>query len=78
MLRRMEKEFGDITKDPINGVVIEKDPQNQLYWNVLIAGPADTPYVGGQFKVRVTFPENYPFRMPDFKFETLIWHPNVL
>merc|ERR1712137_1046760 len=33
--------------------------------------------MGGIFKVDVKFPENYPFKAPNFKFTTKIYHPNI-
>lgn len=40
-------------------------------------GPPDTPYEGGKFLVDVKIPTDYPFRPPQMKFKTKIWHPNV-
>jgi hypothetical protein len=32
---------------------------------------------GGKFKMELTFPVNYPFTPPKFKFLTPIYHPNI-
>lgn len=35
------------------------------------------PYNLKAFKLRISFPEEYPFRPPTVKFTTKIYHPNV-
>jgi ubiquitin-protein ligase len=37
----------------------------------------DTAYEGGTFIVDIQIPDEYPFRPPKMKFDTLIYHPNV-
>lgn len=32
--------------------------------------------LGGFFKVRLSFPKEYPLLPPKMKFESQIWHPN--
>lgn len=34
--------------------------------------------VGGFFKARLSFPEDYPHGPPTMRFETPIWHPNSM
>jgi ubiquitin-protein ligase len=78
---RIPKELADIndkiSKNELEGVIIETDPSNNFLWRILVAGPKGTPYEGGVFKLACKFPEQYPFKPPQIKFETKIYHPNV-
>lgn len=52
--------------------------ENIFDWSVaLIVLNPDSLYYGGYFKARISFPRNYPFSPPDFRFERPLWHPNV-
>ena len=51
---------------------------NNMYtWKVTMLGPKDSPYEGGIFTIKITFPEDYPNHGPDFKFINKIYHLNV-
>ena len=74
--RRTQIELERLQRNPINGVQIEEiEP---MLWLATIDGPVGTPYAGGKFRLRISFPNEYPFKMPEFKFETQIWYPNVI
>ena len=54
------------------------DPQyGDSVWNITMDGPKDSPYMGGKFKIRITFPSNYPTEKPNFEFLTPICHINI-
>jgi len=44
---------------------------------VALAGPGDTPYAGGLFKLELFLPEDYPMAPPKVRFLTKIYHPNI-
>lgn len=43
----------------------------------MLIGPADSPYSGGKFGLKIVLPPNYPFTAPIVTFHTRIYHPNV-
>ncbi|PWN97584.1 putative ubiquitin--protein ligase hus5 [Tilletiopsis washingtonensis] len=50
---------------------------NLLVWDVGIPGKAGTPWAGGMYKLKMTFPEEYPAKPPKCKFTPPLFHPNV-
>ena len=50
---------------------------NPYIWNCVFIGPKNTPYSGGFFKLKLSFPEGYPDKGPEINFITKIYHPNI-
>jgi len=74
--KRILKELTDINQQPPAGCTIStNDDINN--WEVIMQGPADSVYEGGNFKIHVTLPKDYPFKPPGISFKTKIYHPNV-
>lgn len=63
--------------EPVPGIVAEPDEGNARYFHVVIAGPQDSPFEGGTFKLELFLPEEYPMAAPKVRFMTKIYHPNV-
>ena len=64
--------------DYIEAHVLMIAPVGDLnHWCCDILGPADTPYAGGCFELKLTVPDDYPFRPPAATFVTKILHPNI-
>ena len=80
--RRLQKEVADILKDPQAGVTLTS-PDNSTEitdftrFKGHFSGPPDTPYEGGKYEVDIRITPEYPFRPPEMRFKTKIWHPNV-
>ena len=53
------------------------DEPGLLGCHVLLPGPEDTPYAGGNYTVSIILPKAFPFKSPSVAFQTPIWHPNV-
>jgi ubiquitin-conjugating enzyme E2 D/E len=67
-----------LEKDPLEFVIsIESVGDNISEWDVTLMGPSDSPYVGGKFVLRMTFPKQYPFQAPQLTFQTKVYHPSV-
>merc|ERR1712178_67899 len=75
--KRIIKETQRLMADPAPGISACPSEENQRYFNVIIMGPADTPYHGGMFKLELFLPEDYPMSAPKVRFLTKIYHPNI-
>ncbi|KAF2861908.1 hypothetical protein K470DRAFT_256449 [Piedraia hortae CBS 480.64] len=72
----LSNEFQSLSKQPWTNISLIDD--NIFAWSVaLIVLDPDSLYYGGYFKAKMTFPENYPYAPPEFKFVTPLWHPNI-
>lgn len=74
---RINKETIKLQSDPIVGIYAEAQKDNPRHFNVMIAGPKDSPYEGGLFKLQLYLPEDYPMVPPKVLFMTKIYHPNI-
>ena len=77
MQNRINKELQDLSNNPLEGCSISLQNDNFYHWIATLHGPDNSSYAGGRFLVSVILPENYPFRPPDVKFLTKIYHVNV-
>lgn len=69
-------EYKELSSQPWTNIELLHD--NIREWVVaLIVLDNDTPYSGGYFKAKMTFPQDYPYRPPDFRFLRPLYHPNI-
>lgn len=74
--RRIASDYKLITQQPPEGVRFISQ-KSLLEWECEIDGPIGTIWEGGTFRLAVIFPQDYPFRAPNVKFITPMYHPNV-
>lgn len=53
------------------------DGSGLMACHVMLQGPAETPYVGGNFTISIVLPKAFPVKSPSIAFQTPIWHPNI-
>ncbi|KAK5135965.1 hypothetical protein LTR08_004423 [Meristemomyces frigidus] len=80
--RRLQKEIQDIHKDTHSGITItapsgSPDITDFTHFKGHFAGPPDTPYETGSYAIDIKITAEYPFKPPEMRFVTKIWHPNV-
>uniref|UniRef100_A0A6V3J428 UBC core domain-containing protein n=1 Tax=Lotharella globosa TaxID=91324 RepID=A0A6V3J428_9EUKA len=75
----LRNQLKELLKNPVDGFSVGLVDDSDIYkWNVMIEGPADTPYEGGFFPAILDFPKEYPSKPPKMTFTTKgFWHPNV-
>ena len=65
-----------LQKEPLVGISIQ--PSDNLFvQTVIINGPEGTPYEGYKWRIRLNYPQNYPFSSPTVQFIDRIFYPNV-
>ena len=56
----------------------ESEPQNPSEFFITnFKGPKESLYEGGNWKLHIQLPENYPYKSPSIGFVNRIYHPNV-
>ena len=60
-----------------SGISAFPEEDNIFCWKGTIAGSKDTVFEGTEYKMSLSFPNDYPFKPPKVKFETGCFHPNV-
>ena len=76
-MKRLQKEFENIVKDPPSNCSAGLLDDNFYEWEARIIGPSETPYEGGVFTLHIHVPIDYPFKPPHCQFKTKIYHPNI-
>eukprot|EP00743_Colponemidia_sp_Colp-15_P001558 GILK01001702.1.p1 GENE.GILK01001702.1~~GILK01001702.1.p1 ORF type:complete len:177 (+),score=24.21 GILK01001702.1:73-531(+) len=75
--RRIIKETQRLLSEPAPGISATPYEDNLRYFNVIIAGPTQSAYEGGIYKLELFLPEDYPMAPPKVRFLTKIYHPNI-
>lgn len=62
-VKRIQKEYMDIIKNPIEHIITEPNPENIFEWHYIIKGHIE-PYKDGLYYGILTLPEMYPMKPP--------------
>jgi len=79
-LRRLMTEYKQLTSNGSPDNMFTAGPiseDNFFEWEALIQGPEDTPFEGGVFTVKLSFPSDYPLSPFKMKFDPPVLHPNI-
>ena len=60
-----------------SGISAFPEEENIFCWKGTITGSKDGVFEGTEYKLSLSFPNDYPFKPPKVKFETACFHPNV-
>ena len=77
---RIQRELAEVAKasDAEKGIVSLEAKDGRLdQLTGVIKGPPGSPYDGGTYALDIKIPPEYPFKPPEVKFNTRVWHPNV-
>jgi len=77
VIRQISREVKNLTTEQLEGIRICVNECNLTDIQAIIDGPAGTPYAGGQFRVQLSLPKDFPANPPKAYFLTKIFHPNV-
>lgn len=75
--RRIAKELADVRADTTSGIRAESVGDSLTKLKGYFQGPPGTPYEGGTYEVNIDITNEYPFKPPQMKFLTKVWHPNI-
>ena len=74
--KRIAMETRKLLRQQPPGITVTPNPENSHHFFVVIKGPPDTPYEGGDFKLELFLTEKYPLEPPKAHMLTKIYHPN--
>jgi ubiquitin-conjugating enzyme E2 D/E len=79
LLRRLTHHYLEFQKNPSPFCYAEPaDPsKDMINWIGWIEGPENSPYFHGRFHLSLKFSSDFPFKPPEMKFVTPIYHPNI-
>ena len=79
--KRLIKDIKELKKEPLTGIYYVHDEHDILKGQAMIIGPEDTPYYGGYYLFKFSFPDDYPHSPPKLTFCTndgyTRMHPNL-
>lgn len=76
--KRILKEIQAVKEDPEAQIELRFVNESDIHhMKGSFIGPRGTPYEGGKFIVDINIPVEYPYKPPQMKFDTKVYHPNI-
>ncbi|XP_059645465.1 ubiquitin-conjugating enzyme E2 34-like [Cornus florida] len=69
-VKRLQKEYRALCKEPVSHVVARPSPNDILEWHYVLEGSDGTPFAGGYYYGKIKFPPEYPFKPPGISMTT--------
>ncbi|EPS59194.1 ubiquitin conjugating enzyme 2 [Genlisea aurea] len=69
-VKRLQKEYRALCKEPVSNVVARPLPNDILEWHYVLEGSKGTPFSGGYYYGKIKFPPEYPFKPPGITMTT--------
>ncbi|KAJ1390585.1 Ubiquitin-conjugating enzyme E2 [Sesbania bispinosa] len=63
-VKRLQKEYRALCKEPVSHVVARPSPSDILEWHYVLEGSEGTPFAGGYYYGKIKFPPEYPYKPP--------------
>ncbi|XVF74219.1 hypothetical protein PTKIN_Ptkin13bG0093000 [Pterospermum kingtungense] len=63
-VKRLQKEYRALCKEPVSHVVARPSPNDILDWHYVLEGSEGTPFAGGYYYGKIKFPPEYPYKPP--------------
>ncbi|CAH8328918.1 unnamed protein product [Eruca vesicaria subsp. sativa] len=77
VLKRLQSELMGLMMGGDPGISAFPEEDNIFCWKGTITGSKDTVFEGTEYRLSLSFSNDYPFKPPKVKFETCCFHPNV-
>ena len=74
---RLTQELREMTRNPDPDISIKMTGDTIEHWEAMVRGPKDSPYEGGEYRLKMECTSEYPLKPPRVTFITKIFHPNV-
>ncbi|RID51835.1 hypothetical protein BRARA_H02475 [Brassica rapa] len=69
-IKRLQKEYRALCKEPVSHVVARPSPNDILEWHYVLEGSDGTPFAGGYYYGKIKFPPEYPYKPPGITMTT--------
>lgn len=63
-VKRLQKEFRALCKEPVPNVLARPSSTDILEWHYVLEGSEGTPFAGGVYYGKLKFPSEYPYKPP--------------